>query len=149
MGAAMSDETPANDANTVRGLAPEAARWGALGAISALVAVAAGAFGAHALRGSLEPRLLATFETAARYQLIHGLALLAVAWALDRTPHRALGAAGASFALGTLLFSGSLYALALGARGAIAIATPFGGLAFMTGWLLLAIGLVRGGTRRV
>lgn len=147
MGASMSGETPTNDMKAVTGLPPAAARWGAIGAISALVAVAAGAFGAHALRGSLEPRLLATFETAARYQLIHGLALLAVAWALDRSPHRALGAAGWNFTLGTLLFSGSLYALALGARGAIAIATPLGGLAFMTGWLLLAIGLLRG-TRR-
>jgi uncharacterized membrane protein YgdD (TMEM256/DUF423 family) len=144
----MSEAMDASEAPAGAGLARTAARWGALGAVSASLAVAAGAFGAHALRGSLEPRLLAAFETAARYQMIHGLALLAVAWGLDRSPARALLFAGWGFALGTLLFSGSLYALALGAGGAIAIATPFGGLAFMAGWLLLAIGLLRGGRRR-
>src|SRR5688572_7639814 len=93
-----------NDRSRAGTLAPAAARWGATGAISALIAVGAGAFGAHALRGTLEPRMLAAFETAARYQMFHALALIAVAWAFDRAPGRALAVAGWSFALGTLLF---------------------------------------------
>lgn len=123
---------------------PAAARWGALGALSACVAVVAGAFGAHALRSRLAPELLAAFETAARYQMFHALALLAVAWALERGRHPALVHAAWLFLAGTVLFSASLYALALtGARGLGAV-TPLGGLCFIAGWLSLAWGLWRG-----
>jgi uncharacterized membrane protein YgdD (TMEM256/DUF423 family) len=116
-----------------------------VGALSALVGVAAGAFGAHALKARLAPDLLAVFDTAARYQLLHALALLAVAWACTRWPGRAIRAAGACFVAGTLLFCGSLYALALtGARGLGAV-TPFGGAAFLLGWALFAWGAWRGG----
>jgi uncharacterized membrane protein YgdD (TMEM256/DUF423 family) len=114
------------------------------GALSAFVAVAAGAFGAHALRARLGPDLLAVFETAARYQMYHALALIAVAWALTRWATPQLRAAGWLFVAGTILFSGSLYLLALtGVRGLGAI-TPLGGLCFLAGWLLLAIGVWRG-----
>ncbi len=114
----------------------------ALGALSAFVSVAAGAFGAHALRTRLAPDLLAVFETGARYQMFHALALLAVAWAVGRWPGAA--AAGWLFLAGTVLFSGSLYALALtGARGLGAV-TPFGGVAFLAGWLWLAWSTLRG-----
>ncbi len=114
----------------------------ALGALSAFVSVAAGAFGAHALRARLAPDLLAVFETGARYQMFHALALLAVAWAVGRWPGAA--AAGWLFLAGTLLFSGSLYALALtGARGLGAV-TPVGGVAFLAGWLWLAWSTLRG-----
>ena len=85
----------------------------ALGSASALVAVAAGAFGAHGLRARLSPDLLAVFETGARYQMYHALALLAVGWAVTRWPGPWPVRAGWLFAVGTLLFSGSLYALAL------------------------------------
>ncbi len=111
------------------------------GAVSAFLSVGAGAFGAHALRARLAPDLLAVFETGARYQMFHALALLAVAWAVERWP----GAAGAGwlFLAGTVLFSGSLYALALtGARGLGAV-TPVGGLAFLAGWLWLAWSALR------
>ena len=109
-----------------------------LGALSAFVAVAAGAFGAHGLKSRLSPEMLAVFETGARYQLSHALALLAVAWAHTRWPGGASTASGWLFVAGTLLFSGSLYALALtGARWMGAI-TPLGGAAFLLGWLLLA-----------
>ncbi len=114
----------------------------ALGALSAFVSVAAGAIGAHALRTRLAPDLLAVFETGARYQMFHALALLAVAWAVARWPGAA--AAGWLFVAGTVLFSGSLYALALtGARGLGAV-TPFGGVAFLAGWLWLAWSALRG-----
>ena len=110
-----------------------------LGALSALVSVAAGAFGAHALRHRLAPDLLAVFETAARYQIYHALALLAAAWAASRWPGSLPVWAGWCFLVGTMLFSGSLYALALtGARWLGAI-TPLGGLAFMAGWLCLGL----------
>ena len=90
-----------------------------LGALSAMLAVAAGAFGAHALRERLSPEYLGVFETAARYQMYHALALLAVAWTVNRWPGPLLTWAGWLFVVGTVLFSGSLYALALtGARWA-------------------------------
>ena len=110
-----------------------------LGAVSAFVAVGAGAFGAHALRARLAPEMLAVFETGARYQMYHALALLAVAWIATRWPVNAVAYAGWLFVAGTLLFSGSLYLMALtGARWLGAI-TPIGGAAFLAGWLALAI----------
>ena len=116
----------------------------ALGALSALLAVAAGAFGAHALRERLTPDMLAVFETGARYQMYHALALLAVAWAVGRWPGGAAVAAGWLFVAGTLVFSGSLYLLTLtGARWLGAI-TPLGGLAFILGWAALAWAALRG-----
>ncbi len=105
-------------------------------------AVAAGAFGAHALR----PLLLAhgraeTWQTAVLYHLIHALALLAVALALRHEtaprPARRLARAGDLFAAGIVLFSGSLYALALGAPSWLGPVTPLGGLCFLAGWLAL------------
>lgn len=102
-----------------------------------LTGVALGAFGAHALKARLAPALLATYETAVRYQLFHALALLAVAWACTRWPGRWVHASGWLLTIGTLLFSGSLVALALtGVRG-FGFATPFGGFALLLGWLCL------------
>lgn len=113
-----------------------------IGALSGALAVALGAFGAHALRGRLTPELLETFETGVRYEMYHALALLGVALALARWPSNWIGIAGWLFVAGTLLFSGSLYLLALtGLRGFGAVA-PFGGLAFIVGWLLLALGVL-------
>lgn len=108
-----------------------------LGAVLAGMGVAAGAFGAHALRTRLTPELLGVFEVGVRYHLIHALALLAVAWATTRWPGTGPIAAGWLFLGGILLFSGSLYGLSLsGVRGLGAI-TPFGGIAFIVGWLVL------------
>jgi uncharacterized membrane protein YgdD (TMEM256/DUF423 family) len=110
-----------------------------LGAGSALIGVAAGAFGAHALRARLAPDLLAVFETGVRYQMYHAFGLLAVAWAVTRWPGPLALWAGWLFLVGTTLFSGSLYALALtGARWLGAI-TPIGGLAYLAGWACLAL----------
>jgi uncharacterized membrane protein YgdD (TMEM256/DUF423 family) len=110
-----------------------------LGSLSALVSVAAGAFGAHALRARLAPDLLAVFETAARYQMYHALALLAVAWAVGRWPGPLVAWAGWLFVAGTLLFSGSLYALALSGVRWLGAITPLGGVCFLAGWLCLAL----------
>jgi uncharacterized membrane protein YgdD (TMEM256/DUF423 family) len=115
----------------------------ALGSASALVAVAAGAFGAHGLRARLSPDLLAVFETAARYKMYHALALLAVGWAVTRWPGPWPVRAGWLFAVGTLVFSGSLYALALSGMRWLGTVTPLGGLAFLAGWTCLLLGMLR------
>lgn len=115
----------------------------ALGAGSALVAVAAGAFGAHALRARLAPDLLAVFETGARYHMYHALALLATAWALARWPGPWPVRAGWLFLAGTLLFSGSLYALALSGVRWLGAITPLGGAAVLAGWACLLLGALR------
>jgi uncharacterized membrane protein YgdD (TMEM256/DUF423 family) len=121
--------------------------WGVLGALSGFLAVAAGAFGAHALRESMPPDRLAVFETAARYQLVHALALIATAWAAERRPSLAATLAGALFVAGTLLFSASLYALAWSGLRAWGAVTPFGGLCLLGGWLALARALAGPGRR--
>ena len=110
-----------------------------LGAGSALIGVAAGAFGAHALRARLAPDLLAVFETGARYQMYHAFGLLAVAWAMTRWPGPLAQSAGWLFLAGTILFSGSLYALALSGLRWLGAITPLGGLAFLAGWACLVL----------
>jgi len=110
----------------------------ALGSVSAFIAVALGAFAAHGLRSRLEPALLAAFETGVRYQMYHALALLAVAWACTRWPGTAVNASGWLFVAGTVLFSGSLYALSLTGVRWLGAITPVGGIAFLAGWLCLA-----------
>jgi uncharacterized membrane protein YgdD (TMEM256/DUF423 family) len=112
--------------------------WLSTGALLAAAAVGLGAFGAHGLRSRVTADLLAVFETAARYHLIHALAIVAVAWVAERYPGACATAAGWLFLAGIVLFSGSLYALVLtGVRGLGAV-TPLGGLAFIAGWILLA-----------
>ncbi len=129
-----------------------------LGAIFGFIGVALGAFGSHALRSKLTLDRVATFETGVRYQMWHALALFVIviveAWTpsggsssftlvADRGGAPLLFAAGWLFAGGIVLFSGSLYAMALtGARG-FGIITPFGGLAFLAGWVAFAIGCRR------
>src|SRR5687768_10339275 len=109
-----------------------------LGAVSAGLAVALGAFAAHGLRARLSPEALQTFETGARYHMYHALALLAVAWAVTRWPGTAVSVAGWLFIAGTLLFSGSLYLLAITGVRMLGAITPVGGFAFILGWLALA-----------
>jgi uncharacterized membrane protein YgdD (TMEM256/DUF423 family) len=114
-----------------------------LGAVSALVAVAAGAFGEHALRARLAPDQLTAFETGARYQMYHALALLLVAWAVTRWPAPPVRAAGWLFVAGTVIFSGSLYAYTLSGARAFGAVTPVGGLCLLAGWASLALGMWR------
>ncbi len=116
----------------------------ALGALSAFASVAAGAFGAHALRSRLAPELLAVFETGARYQMFHALGLLAAAWVGTRWPGPAATWAGWLFVAGTVVFSGSLYLLALTGVRWLGAVTPVGGVAFLAGWIALAWAALRG-----
>lgn len=109
-----------------------------IGAWMAALGMAAGAFGAHILRVRVAPEMLAAFETGVLYQLVHALALIGVAWATTRWPGRATVIAGWLFLAGTLLFSGSLYALALSGAFFFGAVTPLGGLALIAGWLVLA-----------
>ncbi|HEX7918478.1 MAG TPA: DUF423 domain-containing protein [Gemmatimonadales bacterium] len=114
-----------------------------LGALSGFFAVAAGAFGAHALREVLAPDLLAVFETGARYQMYHALALLLVAVISASAPQRrTVAAAGWFFVGGTLLFSGSLYLLALTGTRWWGAVTPVGGVCFLAGWVCLGVAAI-------
>lgn len=114
------------------------------GALLMAAAVALGALGAHALKAQLAPDMLALWHTAATYHAWHGLALLGVGILQLQMPQRAgLGRAALLFVAGIALFSGSLYALALGGGRAWGYITPFGGLAFIVGWLLLAVTVAR------
>jgi uncharacterized membrane protein YgdD (TMEM256/DUF423 family)/glucose/arabinose dehydrogenase len=117
--------------------------WAAWGAISAGMAVVLGAFGAHALRARLAPDLLAIFETGVRYHLVHALALLALGLAAPRLERGAVRPVGLLLGLGTLLFSGSLYALALSGIRALGAITPLGGLCWIAAWVLFARALFR------
>ena len=110
-----------------------------IGALMGFVGVGLGAFGAHGLKGRLSPDMLAIFETGVRYQMYHALALLAVGALMSRIEGRAVVVAGWSFAAGILIFSGSLYALALTGITTLGAVTPIGGVAFLAGWIALAV----------
>lgn len=116
----------------------------AVAALSLFVATGLGAWAAHGLGAVLEPRALESFRTAVDYQFYHGLGMLAVAALGERhAPGRQFKLAGWLFAAGTLLFSGSIYATALGGPGLLGHAAPVGGLCFMAGWLVCAYGVWR------
>ena len=108
----------------------------AVGAVNAAVSVGAGAFAAHGLKGHISDQMLATFETGARYHMYHALAIVFCGVLAARVTGAA--AAGWIFQLGIVLFSGSLYALALSGQEWIGVFTPFGGVAFLVGWVWLA-----------
>ena len=109
-----------------------------LGALVGALSVVLGAFGAHALRGQLEPAMQAVYETAVRYQFLHAIALLFVGRLGPGAPRPGSGLAGALFTCGIVLFSGSLYALVFTRLTWWGAVTPLGGLAFIAGWLALA-----------
>ncbi|MEO4012233.1 DUF423 domain-containing protein [Pseudomonas rossensis] len=110
-----------------------------LAAFFGFTGVALGAFAAHGLKNRLSAEYLAIFHTGVTYQLVHTLALLGVALLATQIPGRLITWAGASFAIGILLFSGSLYLLAVTGIGKLGIVTPFGGLAFLVGWFCLGL----------
>jgi uncharacterized membrane protein YgdD (TMEM256/DUF423 family) len=115
-----------------------------LGALSGFLAVAAGAFGAHALRDRLTAAMLDVFQTGVTYQMYHALALVGVGILLARFSIDGsvwLTAAGWLFVGGSVLFSGSLYALSLSGATWLGAITPLGGIAFLVGWLAVAIGI--------
>ena len=112
------------------------------GGVAGLIAVGFGAFGAHGLRGRLTPEMLAVFETGVRYHMYHALALLltaALAPRMTGKAHMAFRAAGWLFVAGIMLFSGSLYLLAVTGVTVLGAITPIGGVAFLAGWAALAI----------
>jgi len=110
--------------------------WLGIAAVNGALAVVAGAFGAHALRSHLSPELLATWETGARYQMYHALAMGLAAQAGMRWPPRL-------FLGGIVLFSGSLYALALGGPWWLGPVTPLGGALLIAGWVCLGVSAFR------
>jgi len=112
----------------------------ALGAVNAALAVAAGAFAAHGLKDRLTEHALTVFETGARYHIYHSLAMILA----GVIAARGASTAGWIFQLGIALFSGSLYALALTDVKVLGAVTPFGGLAFLVGWIWLAWSAWRG-----
>jgi uncharacterized membrane protein YgdD (TMEM256/DUF423 family) len=114
-----------------------------LGSLFAFLGVALGAFAAHALESRLEPRLLEVFETGTRYQTTHALALLVLGLILARWPGGLGIWAGWAFVAGILLFSGSLYILALSGVRAWGAVTPLGGVSFLVGWVLLGAHILR------
>jgi uncharacterized membrane protein YgdD (TMEM256/DUF423 family) len=113
-----------------------------LGAVVAGLGVAAGAFGAHGLRQRLTPDMLAVFETGVRYQMYHALALIGVGAIAGRWP--GVGTAGWLFVAGIVVFSGSLYVLALSGVRWLGAVTPLGGVCFLLGWAALARAVWRG-----
>ena len=108
------------------------------GTVSALVGVAAGAFGAHGLKGRLDPEMLSVFKVGVQYQMYHAFALIAAAGAHTKWPSRFVRIGGWLFVIGTILFSGSLYLLSVSGVQWIGAVTPLGGLAFLAGWGCIA-----------
>lgn len=117
--------------------------WIPVGAVLAFLSVALGAFGAHGLRSRVSPDLLVTFETGARYQMYHALALVLVGILASYLNSPLLNWSARLFLAGVLLFSGSLYLLVLTDVKAFGAVTPIGGLCFMAGWILMALAVLR------
>ena len=116
-----------------------------LGSINMFLSVALGAFGAHALKASLQPDMMAVYHTGNQYHFYHATGLLAVALASGFfTNSRLIFWSGVFILAGLILFSGSLYVLSLTGQRWLGMITPFGGMAFLVGWLLLATGVWRG-----
>ena len=113
--------------------------WIGLGAVFGLLSVVAGALGVHALRDTLDPGALNTFQTASRFQMYHALALVLTGLLVDRWPSRMLVSAGWLFTGGVVVFCGSLYILALTGIGLFGAVAPVGGLSLMGGWGLLVL----------
>lgn len=125
-------------------MSPMAKLWLTLGSVGMLLAVAMGAFGAHALKKTLTPDLMAIYETAVYYHVYHALGLIAIGLLALHLPATALLRwAGVLMAAGLVLFSGSLYALSLSGIRWLGAITPIGGTAFLAAWSLLAIAVMR------
>ncbi len=117
--------------------------WIGLGATFGLISVIAGAAGTHALRDTLDAGALNTFETAVRFHMYHALALLVIGLLASRWHTSLVKVTGALFTLGVLLFSGSLYILALTGIGAFGAIAPLGGLSLIIGWAALMLAAIR------
>jgi len=121
------------------------ARWWLLiGSIAGLLGVAGGAFGAHALKTRLSEQMLANFETGTRYLLVHAVALLVVGVLASRPDTASLRLVGGAFTFGMVVFTGSLWLMALTDTRWLGAITPIGGTALIVGWTALAIAAARG-----
>ena len=129
---------------TRRQFVPMPRTWVVLGCVFAVLGVAAGAFGAHALRDILAAKSLEIYDTAARYQLIHALALVFTGLGAATWPNSRWRVAGGLFTLGIVVFSGSLYVLSLTGIGWLGAVTPIGGACFLAGWLIAASATLKG-----
>ncbi len=108
------------------------------------LAVVIGAFGAHGLEGKLSERMMKNYQTGVQYHMIHGIGIIAVGLlAMKMATNGLLTGAGLSFLIGIFLFSGSLYVMALTGITKLGAITPIGGLAFIIGWVLLALAAIR------
>ncbi len=123
-------------------------RWVLYGAISGFLGVAFGAFGAHGLASQVDARALEVFETGARYQMFHSLALLALGALENGKRSRGTTVAGWAFVAGIVVFSGSLYLLAVTGQRWLGAVTPLGGISFMVGWIALAYTAFSGAKRK-
>ncbi|GAE33575.1 DUF423 domain-containing protein [Halalkalibacter akibai] len=116
-----------------------------IGSIVMALSVVIGAFGAHGLEPKLTERMMKNYQTGVQYHMIHGLAILAVGIIALKIPISGLlNGAGWTFLIGIILFSGSLYAMALTGVTKLGAITPIGGLAFIVGWVLLGLAVLRG-----
>lgn len=118
-------------------------RFMLMGTFSAMIATILGAFAAHALKSQFSDYQMHIFQTGIFYQFIHSFALLFVGMLLSQVNTKALLVAGWLFAIGIILFSGSLYLISMTQVNALGIVTPLGGLCFIMGWLLLAVGIYK------
>ena len=117
--------------------------WVVFGAVSGFLSVAFGAFGAHALSQRLDPRMLDVFRTGAQYQMYHALALIGLGLWAARYPTVSTTVPGWCFAAGSIIFSGSLYALSISGVKWLGAITPIGGVLFMIGWISFGIAAYR------
>ncbi|MFC5402190.1 DUF423 domain-containing protein [Cohnella soli] len=114
-----------------------------IGAIFAMLAVAIGAFGAHMLKDQISAEDLDVYETGVQYHMFHAIGLLVIGLLMDKLPNRRLGEwAGKLLTVGIVLFSGSLYALATSGVKVLGAITPLGGIAFIAGWICVAVAAV-------
>lgn len=112
--------------------------WIILGAVLGALGVGMGAFGAHALRGSLSPENMEVFQTASRYHLIHAVALVAIGLVAVKVEGPAIAVAGTAMTIGVFVFCGALYTLAIADLRWLGAVAPIGGVALIVGWLALA-----------
>lgn len=121
-------------------IVPASRKFLVIASVFGLTGVALGAFGAHSLRSTISSDMLAVFETGVRYQMYHAFALFVASWALQARPSKTFKYAAWLFVIGVILFSGSLYALAMTGLRSLGMITPLGGLSFLAGWIALGLG---------
>ncbi|HLR70926.1 MAG TPA: DUF423 domain-containing protein [Pseudogracilibacillus sp.] len=114
-----------------------------IGVINGFLAVALGAFGAHGLEGKISENALKTWEKAVNYQMFHTVSILITGLSLLKLQSNALLGAGWAFVIGIILFSGSLYIYSTTGIRSLAMITPFGGVAFLIGWILLGYAIIK------